>query len=1223
MPGWLSNDVIASWLAELVAALFAAAVTLSYRRGNPRPDLLAWGWAWGAGALWAVSGLAAYNTQLSPSEFLALRSLARTAAFLQATALLLGAHRLAKGAKTPSWLRAAVLASPVLGIGSALLSARALPAALDLSLRALGSATAGAAALLAAAWILRTNAARPTAGRRLMAVSLAFYGVLKLFSPTILSWLGLLEGAGPALYIGFSLAPAAFGLGCVVSLLEDRESLLAEERDRLRVSEDMFAKLFRSSPDAVVLSQPFKGGLIVAVNEGFEELFGWSAAEAVGKTTVELGLWVDPQERLKLVEEGLATGRLRDREMELLNRAGQRLSIEMSAERIEIGGETHAILVARDVTERRRAAAAIRQSAERLRLLVEHLPVMVDCVDGAGRILYWNRECERVTGYAAAEVVGNPTALELLYPDAAYRERMLAEWRARGDDYRNWAWTLAAKDGSPRTIEWSNLSDRVAMAEWPNWQVGVDVTERNRAEEAVRRNEELFRAVVEDQTELIVRWKPDGTRTFVNQAYCRVFGGRAEDHIGTSFMPLVAEEYRAKLREKIASLTPAQPVASHVHESITAAGERRWQEWTDRGLFGADGRLLELQSTGRDVTEKREAERQLRDGEQRLRLALDAARMGIWEWTPATGAAAWTKRVADILAVAPSGEGDSTEAYLERVHPQDKPSLERIIQEAAAGSGELFTHEHRVRGDDGVLRWIEARAKVFHEGGFVVLRGTFTDVSERKQAEEALRLSEERLRRMSEATFEGISISDDGVILDANEQFARMHGYALAELLGKPVAQLVAPKDRPRVAEAIRMQMTAAHEVSGLRKDGSTFPAAVRGRHLELGERRLRVVAVRDMSEQSELLERLALVGRATNDAVWDWDLRSGELWWSESIHTLFGYSQRDVRPELEWWSERVHPDDRERVNRSMREAIDTGRQVWSDEYRFRRADGGYVDVLDRGFVLHGGDGVPQRMVGAMLDVTERKRAQEALRRSERMAMVGSLVAGVAHEVRTPLFGISANLDAYETQLHEPQERREFVEVLRAQVTRLNALMHDLLDYGRPRKLQLKAGGVEPPIQRALRSCARKAEQAGVTLQAELGVASFEVERDPGRLEQVFENLLSNALSHSPRGATVRVRLRVQETPTLGLSCSVEDEGPGIPEEDLPRVFDPFFSRRKGGTGLGLAIVHRIVEEHGGTIRADNRASGGAVFTVHLPPAAGSGAPNVLSGVPDEAPQPR
>jgi len=189
--------------------------------------------------------------------------------------------------------------------------------------------------------------------------------------------------------------------------------------------------------------------------------------------------------------------------------------------------------------------------------------------------------------------------------------------------------SVRTKDGEERRI--------VSSAEYVEFEgqpcflwATNDITEYKRTEAALRRNEELFRAIVEDQTEMIVRWKPDGTRTFVNQAYARVFGGTPEDHIGTNFFPLIREEYRERIRKKILSVTPQQPLATEVHESI-ADGEVRWQEWTDRGIFNAQGELVELQSTGRDITERVKAEKELRTSEERFSKAfsLGPYRMGI------------------------------------------------------------------------------------------------------------------------------------------------------------------------------------------------------------------------------------------------------------------------------------------------------------------------------------------------------------------------------------------------------------------------------------------------------------------------------------------------------------------------------------------------------------------------------------------------------------------
>jgi PAS domain S-box-containing protein len=137
----------------------------------------------------------------------------------------------------------------------------------------------------------------------------------------------------------------------------------------------------------------------------------------------------------------------------------------------------------------------------------------------------------------------------------------------------------------------------------------AEIIEHSRSEEALRWSERLFHAIVEDQGEMIVRWKPDGTRTFVNQAYCRVFGKSYDELVGTNFWPLVAEPYREREQERIRRLTPQSPYSMAVHESLLPDGSTQWQEWSDRGFFDERGHLVELQSVGRDISERIQGKR--------------------------------------------------------------------------------------------------------------------------------------------------------------------------------------------------------------------------------------------------------------------------------------------------------------------------------------------------------------------------------------------------------------------------------------------------------------------------------------------------------------------------------------------------------------------------------------------------------------------------------------
>jgi len=219
------------------------------------------------------------------------------------------------------------------------------------------------------------------------------------------------------------------------------------------------------------------------------------------------------------------------------------------------------------------------------------------------------------------------------------------------------------------------------------------------------------------------------------------------------------------------------------------------------------------------------------------------------------------------------------------------------------------------------------------------------------------------------------------------------------------------------------------------------------------------------------------------------------------------------------------------------------------------------------------------------------------------MAAIGELVGHFAHEVRAPLFAMTATLDVLDLHCagRECPDRRHLL-TLRAQVDRLSALVHDLLDFGRPVQDPLPWGTISDVVEDVLASVREHAAAAGVTVSVRCAAPLPPVRLDARRLGQAFRNLVDNAIQHARAGGGVR--FSVSETTADGrrfLECQVADDGAGFRSEDLPRVFDAFFSRRRGGTGLGLAIVRRVVEEHGGRVSASNDPGGGGLVVVLLP----------------------
>jgi len=239
-------------------------------------------------------------------------------------------------------------------------------------------------------------------------------------------------------------------------------------------------------------------------------------------------------------------------------------------------------------------------------------------------------------------------------------------------------------------------------------------------------------------------------------------------------------------------------------------------------------------------------------------------------------------------------------------------------------------------------------------------------------------------------------------------------------------------------------------------------------------------------------------------------------------------------------------------------------------------------------------------MIVLAQDTTEIVALQDSLKKSERITALGRLVAGVAHEVRNPLFAITAILDTWDAEGSQGTSDDLLRKGLRVEVSRLNTLMTDLLEYGRPVDLAWSPESVEEVARDAVSICASLAKQHGVEIHIEAVRPLPALLMDRPRMIQVFQNVIDNAIRHSPRSGRVLIRIELDEDAET-LSFSIRDSGPGFSSEALRRAFEPFYTLRRGGTGMGLSIVERIAEQHGASVDVRNAPDGGGVFTIRYP----------------------
>ncbi len=864
-----------------------------------------------------------------------------------------------------------------------------------------------------------------------------------------------------------------------------------------------------------------------------------------------------------------------------------------------------------EIRARKRTEEELRKSEANYAALVEQArDGLLIVQDGVYRFV--NNAFAQISGYSTEEITGLANFTGLVAPDSRELIATLYETRMSGQRVPPVFETqLLCKDESIKEVEVSagliNYDDRPAI-------LGLvrDVTERHQAEELLRTSflsSPIGMYIVQD-----------GKLRAVNSSLERFLGLRQHELLGKDPTRFVMASDRKGVRDAAISMLKGQASSPYEFRYLTADGSFRWAMGTVtsivyQGRRAALGNLI-------DVHELKKAEEALQESERRYRLLADNVGDVLW--------------VIDLETLRPTYLspsitrllGYSVEEAMDRTMEESlTPASVQMARAGLAGT-DLANYPGHLKGriielemnhKDGHTVWAEVRVSFLRdsEGRTAGMVGVARDITQRKQAEGLLSTA-------FTSSPIGLYILQDGKFRFINASFERLLGYRHGSLIGMESMSVVYPDDRTLVKKnAVRMlkgKRAAPYEFRYVTKSGkvkwvmeTVTSILYQGRRATLGN----FMDVTELKHTEKALEEQERWFRSiyaeSPIGIQIRDARGKLIGANKACFSMFGLSEAEDGVVLgKWYGLFEDPNIPQQVKNKLQrgeiarsELIIESRRITGTE---DRATGLYIDALITPLTLHEGGPLKGYLV-QLQDITERKRSEAERKELEqkahlasRLATVGMMAAGIAHEINNPLTGV-VGFTQLLMQRELPDDVRTEVEIINESAQRVAGIVRGLLTFARQQKPERRQVDINDIIKTNLNLRAYEMETNKIEVEKHLAPDLPSTMADSSQLQQLFLNILINAETEM-KLAHGKGRLSIKTGCKKGMiKVTVEDDGPGIPQENLYRIFDPFFTTREvgQGTGLGLSICHTIVTQHSGRIYADSQPGKGTTFVVELP----------------------
>ena len=1001
-------------------------------------------------------------------------------------------------------------------------------------------------------------------------------------------------------------------------------------REELQESEVKYRSLFENVPDGVYRST--SNGKLITANKALADIFGYSSVDELLNVSHTTELYLNPADHQRFILQIERDTIVRNIEVQCKRKDGSIVVVLENAFAIrdEHGQTLLYEGTLTDITGQKEIEKALRESERKYRILVERMNEGVLQVDNNDIIQFVNsRYCELV-GYTAEELIGQ-CASTLFHNEegrAIIKQKNLMRKAGISDKYeiplrkKSGEYITVLISGSPVYDDEGNTIGSIG--------IHLDITEQKNTREELTQQRTFLSQVIDLDPNFIFAKDREGRFTLVNKAVADAYGTTVENLLGKT-----DADFNHSSEEVQHFRNHDLEVIDLLHEKFIpeeiitdSHGAIRWLQTIKRPLLSPDGKSRQVLGVSTDITSRKKAEEALKESEQRFKKIFQEGPIGM-------AIVGTDLRFIDINEALCTMLGYSYDELLKisietLTHPEDYKKDYQLVVQLLNGEIPSYNLEKRYIKKDGTIIWGRLTVSLLHsaEGDALYGISIIEDITERKRAEEMLRLLESAVQQANEAIL--ITTADLDYpgphIVYVNPAFTKMTGYSFQEIIGKTPRMMQGPKTDLELMQKLRWQLSNGMEFDGetinYKKDGSEYflewhiapiknDEGITTHFLSVQRDITKRKIAEETLRKSEKQYRLFFEEDLTGDYIATPDGTISEC--NPAFLKMFGYSEEESRGKLSM--KKLFKD--EASFEQFIERIHNVRKLENIELELYRSDGTEVYVIQNVIGIFGKEGDFRRFKGYMFDNTERKQLEKHLQHSQRMESIGTLAAGLAHNFNNIMSIILGYAAAIKNGSTSPSKVAQNVDAISLAVKRGTGLVRQLTTFARSADPVLMSVNVNNLLEEIAR-IVQETFAENITCVMELSKTTVSILADPNQLHQALLNLCLNSRDAMRQGGVITLRscimsgteireTNINSTNERYVCISVSDTGSGISADAREHLFEPFFTTKEigKGTGLGLSVVYGIVKNHNGFIEVDSEPSKGATFKLYFKVQAG------------------